>query len=193
MLLSRAPSQCGYLGTTKALGQGSQGTECLLPPILRHLPSFSTMLCALGDSTESSHGPCCPLAPAWCSQTEALAVDQRAGGEEGGVDFPGSFPSESQVGRDCIPFLKAIGLLGGSLLQTQLRGRLQLSLGPSDQSLPCPLGLEVVMALQCVTIICWLPFILPAHSFVNSSFTKLALLILLACAIHFLLGPDCIS
>ena len=121
MLLSRAPSQCGYLGTTKALGQGIQGTECSLPPLLHHPPSFSTMLYALGDSTESSHGPFCPLAPAWCSQREALAVDQRAGGEGGGVDLPGSFPSESQVGRDCIPFLKAIGLLGGRLLQTQLQ------------------------------------------------------------------------
>ena len=35
------------------------------------------------------------------------------------IEFPGSFPSESQVSRDCIPFPKAMGLLGGHLLQTQ--------------------------------------------------------------------------
>lgn len=80
-------------------------------------PSFSssTELCAL----ESLPGLLCPLAPVWCSQKEALAGDPKAGGEEGGVgDLPGSFPSESQVGRGFIPFLEALGLMGGHRLQT---------------------------------------------------------------------------
>lgn len=66
----------------------------------------------------------------------------------------------------------------------------QLSLGSSDHSLPCPLGLEMVMAPQCITIFCWLLYTLPTHYFVNSSFTELSLLILPAFAICFLLGPD---
>lgn len=66
----------------------------------------------------------------------------------------------------------------------------QLSLGSSNYSLPSPLGLEMVMAPQSITIFCWLLYTLPTHYFVNSSFPELSLRILLAFAICFLLGPD---
>ena len=66
----------------------------------------------------------------------------------------------------------------------------QLSLGSSNYSLPSPLGLEMLLAPQSITIFCWLLYTLPTHYFVNSSSTELSLHILLAFAICFLLGPD---
>ena len=47
------------------------------------------------------------------------------------------------------------------------------------------------LRLQCVTTTtCGLPFILPTHSSVNSSFTEPSLVTRLACAICFLREPD---
>lgn len=91
-------------------GEESEGAECdLLCPPASHRALYSAI---------SSLG-ILPLAPAPSSR-QALAIDQRAGGGgEGGTDLPGSFLSESQVGRHCIPLLKAVWLLCGRLLQTQ--------------------------------------------------------------------------
>ena len=77
-----------FLGTTSVrLPQDNKGLRtrrslCWVssPAPPAPLPPSPHALCALGDTTESSCGPLCPLAPAWCSRSEALAVDQRAGG-----------------------------------------------------------------------------------------------------------------
>ena len=106
-----------------------------------------------------------------------------------GVEFPGSFPSESSEQR-LYSFPQSHGAVGWPSPADTDTVMVQLSLGSSDHSLPCPLGLEMVMAPQCITIFCWLLYTLPTHYFVNSSFTELSLLILPAFAICFLLGPD---
>lgn len=52
-----------------------------------------------------------------------------------------------------------------------------------------PLRPGDIVALPCVTIPRWLPFILPTHSSVNSSFTELLQPTLLARAIGFCRDP----